>query len=58
MLLTLLSPQAAPPTPQAGGVTFLWIKDNGTWRRTTVYFNKMGTYAYSRPYIKVSGTWK
>lgn len=54
-LLILLGSQAAPAPVQ--GNTFLWYKDNGTWRLCSVYLRDGGIYKYTDPSIKISGTW-
>jgi hypothetical protein len=45
------------PTPELVGTTLLWIKDNGTWRITTVYRRESGIYKYTKPSTKVDGEW-
>ena len=54
MLLTLLSPQSAPPVVS---VKF-WIKVAGTWKETTPHLKVSGVWKVATPAIKVSGVWK
>ena len=45
------------PTPELVGTTLLWIKENGTWRITTVYRKESSIYKYSQPSTKIDGEW-
>lgn len=56
MLLTLFG--AGAPPASVPGITFIWLKDAGTWRLCTAYLNQNGTFGFAQPYIKVSGNWK
>jgi hypothetical protein len=56
MSLFLLLSNQTPPTP-IQGITFFWLKENGTWRLCSSYRNQLGSYVYARPYIKVGGSW-
>jgi hypothetical protein len=54
MLLTLLSPQSAPPVV---AVRF-WLRVAGVWKETTVYIKIDSVWKAATPSIKVSGVWK
>jgi hypothetical protein len=54
MLLTLLSPQGAPPAPS----TKFWLRVGGVWKETTVYIRVGGVWKVATPGIKVAGTWR
>jgi hypothetical protein len=55
MLLTLLSPQGAPPPVAAVKV---WLKVAGVWKETTVHLKVSGTWKIATPAIKIGGVWK
>lgn len=55
MLLTLLSPQGAPPPAPT---TKFWLRVGGVWVETTAYIRIGGTWRVATPAINVTGTWR
>lgn len=54
MLLTLLSPQGAPPAPS----TKFWLRVGGVWVETTAFIRIGGVWRVATPAINVTGTWR
>jgi len=55
MLLTLLSPQGAPPPVVS---VKIWLKVAGVWKETTPHLKVSGVWKVATPAIKVGGVWK